>query len=124
MAITDEQREFLSRLKAVGMPPMTCTDCIPSVDGMSIEHADTCPVMLDIEKVTAEDAEWFEAHPSATFYHRPATWGEGVQLLLHDEKLRQAPPDMRFSVAGRVRIEQLEPGARLRKFENVYFVVE
>jgi hypothetical protein len=80
--------------------------------------------MLDIERVTASDAEWFSARPFAEFYYRTASWAEGVELLLHDKKLQNAPPELRFTVAGRVRVEQFEPGVRGRRFDDVFFIVE
>ena len=124
MAITDEQRAFLSRIKPVDLLPISCADCIPDVESHTITHADTCPVSIDIERSTAADARWFEDHPGAPHYYRLATWGEGAQLMLIDEKLRSVPDRVRLTIGGRVRVEQHEPGVRVRSFNDVYFVSE
>src|SRR5665647_563670 len=124
MTISDEHSKLLSRLIPVDMPPVPCEDCVPTVDGRNIEHAETCPVSVDIERVTSGDRRWFDDHPHATFYYRPVTWGEGAQLMLLDDRVRRLPEEIRLTAAGRVRVEQIKSGVRSRKFDDVYFLGE
>jgi hypothetical protein len=124
MAISDEHRKLLSRLIPVDMPPVPCHDCVPTVDGRNIEHTETCPLSIDIERVTSGDRQWFEDHPQATFYYRPVSWGEGAQLMLMDDRVRGFSHDLRLTAVGRVRVEQIKPGVRGRKFEDVYFIAQ
>lgn len=122
MAISDELRDRLARALPVEVPAIPCADCIPSVDGLRVEHADTCPFMIEIERITGVDRQWFEDHPGAQYYYRPVTWAEGSELLLNDARTAALPPDVHLSPAGKVRVEQIRPGERARTFEDVYFV--
>lgn len=122
MAISREHRELLGRIRPVNVPTVLCEDCNPSLDGKTIEHDETCPVFLAVEQATDGDRAFFEAHPNADFYYREVTWGEGAQLILISERLRDLPGDVRLRATGKVRVEQIETGVRARKYDSVYFI--
>jgi hypothetical protein len=123
MPLSDEHRALISKLKPVDMPETPCLDCEPDVDGLHITHAALCPVAMCIEDVTAADRAWFEEHPFADFYLRPVTWGEGADLIVQTSDLVELSTSHHLAVQGRVRVERMRDGVRLRKFEDVWFVV-
>ena len=123
MALSEHHKKLLSRLQPVDRPRVACTTCIPTVDGSEIEHAESCPISIDVEAATESDRIWFENHPDANYYYRPVSWGEGAQLITRHEKLRKLPGAVKLEPAGKVRIEQIEIGSRIRSFEAVYFIV-
>jgi hypothetical protein len=124
MAISIEHRKLLSRIIPVDMLPVPCEYCVSTVDKPIIEHVETCPVSIELERVTDGDRQWFEDHPQATFYYRPVTWSEGAGLLLVDDRVRRLPDEIRLTVTGRVLVEQIKPGSRRRAFVKMHFVAE
>ena len=123
MALSDEHRELISKLKPVDVPATPCLDCEPDVDGLNVTHAALCPVAMCIDDIVAADKAWFEEHPFADFYLRPVTWGEGADLIVRDPKLVDALTSFQLAVQGRVRVERMRDDARIRKFEDVWFQI-
>lgn len=77
---------------------MNCPDCSATTDAENhLAHDDGCPMSNDLERVCAEDAAWFDAHPNATERHREASWSERVE-----------------TGATHVRVVYLGPGVRAR----------
>lgn len=124
MALSDEHRELISRLQPVGLPDIPCLECEPSVDGLTVEHAALCPVMISIESATRADRVWFEEHPYSDHYYRPITWGEAADLATTSEIGQKLSATQRFSVVGKVRVERMTDDARIRKFDGIYFMPE
>ena len=80
------------------------------------------PVAICIDDVTAADRAWFEEHPFADVYRRPVVWGEGADLIVHNPGMVELSESYtsrsRVTCASRVRDD-----VRLRKFEDVWFMV-
>lgn len=123
MPLSDEHRELISKLQPVDMPATPCLDCEPDIDGLHITHAALCPVAMCIDDIVAADKAWFEEHPFADFYMRPVTWGEGADLITKDPKMLEASNSYQLAVQGRVRVERMKDGIRLRKFDDVWFLI-
>ncbi|MFJ4044144.1 hypothetical protein ACIPV2_00175 [Microbacterium sp. NPDC089987] len=123
MAISDEHRALIEKLKPVDVPEIPCLDCEPHIDGLRITHAALCPVAMCIDDVTAADRAWFEAHPFADFYHRSVTWGEGANLIVLNPDMVKLSESHHLAVQGRVRVERIRDDARIRKFDEVWFLV-
>lgn len=125
MRISDEHRELLAAIRPVGMPETPCHECVPAVDGLEITHTEDCPVSIDVDAACNGDREWFDKHPAADFFFREISWGEASQLITMRADLYAAlPPDSKISAVGKVRVERVGEGIRIRRFEDVYFVVE
>lgn len=123
MSLSDVHRELISRLQPVDLPGTPCLDCEPDIDGLNITHAALCPVAMCIDDIVAADRVWFDEHPFADFYMRAVTWGEGADLIVKDPKMVEASKSYQLAVKGRVRVERMLDGIRLRKFEDVWFLV-
>jgi len=123
MAISAELRELWSSLKPMDVPAIPCSDCEPSVDGKEVTHEPMCTIAICIEDATQGDRRWFEAHPFSDHYYREMTWGEGSQLLLHDETAQNLARNHHLAAMGRVRVDHIREGVRSRRFEDVYFVI-
>lgn len=123
MPLSDEHRELISKLQPVGVPETPCLDCESDIDGLHIAHAALCPVAMCIDDVTAADRVWFEEHPFTDFYLRPVTWGEGADLIVLDPNMVELSKSVHLAVQGRVRVERLRDDARIRKFDEVWFLV-
>lgn len=124
MEISDEHRELIASLQGVEVPDILCLMCEPTLVGKDITHADGCPVSADVDAVTARDRLWFDTHPAADFFYREVTWGEAAQLIVVSPIMKAPlPPSSSLSTAGRVRVERLTDGVRLRRFDDVYFVI-
>lgn len=123
VTLSDEHRALISKLKPVEVPEMPCLDCVPDVDGLSVVHAALCPVALCIDDITAADRVWFDEHPFADYYLRPVTWGEGANLIVRDPRMMELSKSHHLAVQGRVRVERLRDDIRIRKFDEVWFLV-
>jgi len=123
MTISDEHRALIGKLKPVSVPDTPCLDCEPDVKGTTVTHAPMCPVSICIDDVTAADRAWFDEHPFADYYRRPVTWGEGAELITHDPGLLTFAKIHHFEVRGYVRVERVQDDVRLRRFNEVYFVI-
>lgn len=123
MALSDEHRDLISKLKPVEIPETPCVECEPDVDGLTIVHAALCPVAICVEDVTVADRIWFQEHPFADYYLRPVTWGEGAELLVHHPEMVKISRSHSLSVHGRVRVERIGDDIRVRKFADVWFAV-
>ena len=51
---------------------LACLDC----PGAHLAHDPACPYAADLDKATAGDIAFFEAHPGAVLRRRPASWSE------------------------------------------------
>lgn len=123
MALSEEHRELISKLKPVEVPETPCLDCEPDVDGLKVTHAALCPVAMCIDDITASDRVWFDEHPFADYYLRAVTWGEGAALIVQDPRMAELAKSSHLAVQGRVRVERLRHDARIRSFNDVWFVV-
>lgn len=124
MRISDEHRELIERLRPMDVPVVPCNDCTASVDGVEITHSVDCPVSLDVDAVCERDRDWFDRHPSADFFYRSISWGEASQLAVKSPEIgRSLPPGTQIVPEGRVRVERFAEGIRIRRFEDVYFVI-
>lgn len=123
MPLSDEHRELIRKLKPVDVPEIPCLDCEPDIDGLRITHAALCPVAICIHDITAADRAWFEEHPFADFYRRPVTWGEGADLIVQNPDMVELSKSHHLAVQGHVRVELMRDDVRLRKFEDVWFMV-
>jgi len=123
MPLSNEHRDLIGKLQPVDVPETPCLDCESEVDGLTVTHAALCPVAMCIEDIVAADKAWFEDHPFADFYNRSVTWGEGAELALTDPRMIEASMSYQLAVRGRVRVERMHDGARLRRFDGVWFLV-
>lgn len=123
MPLSHEHRELISKLQPVDVPETPCLDCEPDIDGLHVTHAALCPVAMCIDDIVAADKAWFEEHPFADFYNRPVTWGEGAVLIVQDPTMVEASTSFQLAVQGRVRVERMNDGARLRRFDDVWFLI-
>ena len=124
MEISDELRNVLRHVTPLGVPQEPCIECKPSIDGLNVTHEAMCPVALCIEDATQGDRRWFEAHPFVDFYHREITWGEGLEVLLADEKAHSLAVTHRVTAMGKVRVDRGSENVRFRRFIDVYFVID
>lgn len=97
-------------------PKVRCPDCARPVVGQHLQHSATCPVGIASEASRRNDAAWFRDRPGATWRRRPITWAEGVEAAL----LCGLPDGYRL--IGNLVLEQVQPGVRLRRFDNVFAV--
>lgn len=123
--VSDEHRELLANVIAVDVPDAPCSSCVPTVVDTTVTHTDDCPVSLDVETICEGDRKWFASNPATDFFYRPVSWGEATQLL----EVMSQPQQFRrlggkLSAHGRVRVERLTDGARVRRFDDVYFVFD
>jgi hypothetical protein len=95
---------------------VVCPDCNRRLESQQLNHADTCPLGLALDRLMDEDREWFERHPKSKQRRRPIHWVEATDLRLFG----QVPPDA--AVTGRVVVTLLGPGLRARYFEDVKWV--
>lgn len=77
-----------------------------------MHHADTCPLVFALDKVTADDAAWFERHPRRTVRIRPVTPAEQADAIYQTGGTLRA--------VGDVTVRQIAPGYRLRSFQWGY----
>ena len=49
-----------------------CPDC----PGTNLDHNPTCPYAADLDRTTAGDLAFFDAHSNAVLRRRPASWAE------------------------------------------------
>lgn len=124
MPVSDELRRVLENAKPIGVPGVPCVECEPHVDELHIVHEPMCPVAICIEDITQKGRQWFELHPFADSYYREITWGEGLDILLVDERSRQLAFDYRVSAVGKVRVDRMSDIRRARRFEDVYYILE
>lgn len=92
------------------MTPLDCPDCTGAARiGETLSHADTCPVGIALDAMTATDREWFAAHPDASEYWRPLLPGD-----LHVADLASVVMGTVDGRPPRVRVRQLGEGVRVR----------
>lgn len=123
MSLSEEHLALISKLKPIDVPGTPCLDCEPDVDGLRVTHEAMCPVAMCIDDVTASDRAWFLDHPFADFYLRPVTWGEGAELIVHNPDVAELSKSAHLAVQGRVRVERMRDDARIRRFDEVWFMV-
>ena len=123
MALSKEHRELISKLRPIEVPETPCLDCDPHVDGLRVTHAALCPVAMCIDDITAADRIWFEEHPFVDYYLRPVTWGEGADLVVQAPNMVELSQSYQLAVQGRVRVERMRDDVRVRRFEDVWFLV-
>jgi hypothetical protein len=98
--------------------PPPCPDCGQAFNReKQLIHLDTCPLGLAIDAETADDADWFTAHPEAGERHRPLFRQEAASL----REMWQIPTNA--VMAGPVVVKQLAPGIRVRSFAAVVALV-
>jgi hypothetical protein len=51
------------------------------------------------------------------------TWGEGADLIVQNVHMVQLSKSHHLAVQGRVRVERVRDGVRIRKFDEVWFLV-
>lgn len=122
MWLSDEHRELISQLVGVDTPETPCLECNPEVTGTEVTHENGCSIAADIEEVCGSDRDWFDAHPAADFFYRDISWGEAADLVA-TSVVKLPAGSHPLSTAGRVRVERLLEGARVRRFDGVYFVM-
>jgi hypothetical protein len=125
MRLSDEHRELLARVRPVDVPETPCTACVASASGNEVKHSADCAVSINIESVCDRDREWFAARLSTDFFYRQISWGEAAELVMvASNKLASLPPHSRIRAEGRVRVERVKDGVRIRRFDDVYFVLK
>ena len=98
--------------------PPPCQDCGQAFNrDRQLIHLDTCPLGLAIDAESANDAEWFTAHPEAAERRRPLFRQEAASL----REMWQIPANA--VMAGPVVVKQLTPGVRVRSFAAVVALV-
>jgi hypothetical protein len=95
-----------------------CPDC-RAVGRPHFRHDSTCPLALAADRVQAADRAWFDAHPLAPHYRRPAQRAEAVDLQL----VGVLPPGRIVSVGGTVRVVRIAVGLRTRDFGDMFVVI-
>lgn len=121
MAISNEHRELFSRIIPVELQPVPCRQCVFHPSVRVVEHAETCPVRVEFERVTDGDRQWFENHPNADFYYRPFSWTEAVESVIVWTDSFDLPSAPRLAPIGRVRVNQIRPGVRYRDLRGTGF---
>lgn len=88
-----------------------CPDCHQVIeDDGTVTHSETCPNQSALDAVSDRDRVWFERHPQANVYYRPAEPGDyGVANL------------GRIQVQGRVKVTWLADGLRSRHMPPIAF---
>ncbi len=99
------------QLRPAAAPETPCPDCGAEVDGRELLHESGCPISEGVDKVTAEDAAWFEANPDQH---------TRIRRMCHAERLQFAHTDDSYShpvwrERGFVCVRQVKPGLRLRE---------
>lgn len=111
---TPEQRETVRR--SVVIPPR-CGHCSgPHKTENGYLHDDTCPAMVSLEEVCAQDRLFFERHPRAGHYYRPITMAESSELNAATKPAREG------IWVGQVKVTLLRPGVRSRDFSRCKFL--
>ena len=91
-----------------------CPDCSAAVNlaTRSLAHDPTCPLGLEIERVTTADRTWFDTHPGQLRRSRSASWAELAEFRLLSGG--RTVPGARLQV----EVRRL-PGGRSREFRWV-----
>lgn len=123
MPLSNEIRQLFESVRPMDVPAVPCTDCEWSVEGKTVTHGPMCAVAMCIDEATAGDRRWFESHPFADHYFREMTWGEGAQVLLHDDEAQMLARSYHLNPVGKVRVDLVSDGERVRRFQDVYYVI-
>jgi hypothetical protein len=98
-----------------------CPDCGAVVQDGSFRHAPTCPILIALEKVSADDGAYFEANPEATIRVREPVMAECTKLMLL-QALELPDTGLPLTPAGYVTVTQVAPGVRCRDYSNVALI--
>lgn len=110
----------------LGLPPAApqCTDCTATAaaDTGHLDHDTSCPIGVQLDRMSEDDRLWFEQHPRQAERRRPVREVETVQLV---RALGiTIPPDAALTWHGQVVVRQIAPGVRVRSYGNVFAVLQ
>lgn len=97
----------------------TCPDCTATEVDNYLQHDQTCPLGLDLDRTSDADRRFFEDHPGARNYWREIRPSEVAGL-------RQAGviPNVPGKAVGRVRVTNIADGIRVRGFEKILYQLD
>lgn len=90
-----------------------CPDCSASLESPAW-HEPTCPLALAVERVVADDAAWFAAHPREDSRIRRVTFAERLEMRAM----------MEFDPPPALVVKQMAPGVRTRFFGRGFQVID
>lgn len=87
-------------------PDTACPDCGATPVARVVTHAETCPISVGVDRITAADARYFARNAKRRKRARPITWAEQAE----------AEMSCGWRPTGDVTVWQLQPGSRIRHF--------
>lgn len=103
-AEADSRKVLPSALTDKGTTKTVCPDCGATPVGRRVTHAETCPISVGMDRITASDARYFKRNAKRRKRVRPITWAEQAEVEM----------SCGWRPTGDVTVWQLQPGLRTR----------